>query len=1532
MVVASRISLSESPFSSLDQLLQLPPRENNRAFDVFYHLLLAENEHYGEFLSLKSSPDQYDLLKKSKTYNLPSWITYSDDYALAKDWSDGLRQCGFKGATLRGVLSTLSGILLLGNSSNSDDTVEACSMLGIDPANLKNHSTEQLIASSYTSLVENVVAELNNFLATHDIRDSNAEAQGENDVVSVVTMVECNPTTDKQVILKNVFDNSTGINNELKDDGIVLPKSPASVMKSLASQSQLSALSSHVPDPIDGFRSTLDGSVSYIATKPASVSPVPVDGESPLDVAALCASTRVWNVLNVSPSADAVSQSADTWSSALVSSQIREFYVTEWAQKRRTIDFTADFGFEEFLEKYSPIMPPSVGFYELESWARNDKSWGPNEFYLGSHRIWLSEDVWRELEVAIESLGMPGAAGPFADAASFRGAPPTVGGYDAPDDYDPSQPTDRLLPGGDIDNQSRRRRRTGGVGAAANPFGDRANSSTYDRSLDSEDEEGDDMDLYNENYVRRYQDDIEVTGADSKEVKSEVKTMTSERRAWVWFVWMLTFWIPSAFLKYVLRMKRQQVRIAWREKLVICFIIFLFNAGIIFYMMFLGNLICPDFDKVWSSKEVGTHQGTDDYYVSIWGNVYDMTKFYKKQHSDLPGVKTSSATMMEFAGDDLSQYFFPPLTVACPDLVTDDTIELPRNTTAYPSSQADHASGPYAQPVESTKLHNITWFNDVFTPGVKKYYKGRLVESKDWIKKKADAGSYIVIIDDEFYNLDTYFKLTDTYDESYSSAYAKYNFLPSTFVSLVEDKVGQDITKDMKEKLDATTRSQVMKCLDNTFKGGKIDFRYSARCQTANYILLVIAGILTSVTAVKFLASLRFGGKKVPSPQDKFVVCQIPAYTESEEALRLAIDSLTSLKYDNRRKLLFVICDGMIVGAGNDRPTPRIVLDLFGVDEKLDPPKLPYLSIGEGANRLNYAQVYSGLYENEGYIVPYIVVSKCGRPDETSRPGNRGKRDSQILLMNFFNKVQYQRPMNPVELEIFHQLNNVVGVDPELYEYILMVDADTSVAEDALTRLVSACTNDAKIAGTCGETGLQNEEQSWTTMMQVYEYFISHHLTKAFESLFGTVTCLPGCFSLYRMRTPKKCKPLIISDEVIRDYSVLDVDTLHKKNLFSLGEDRYLTTLLTKHFSKMKLTFVADAHAYTAAPDELKVLLSQRRRWINSTVHNLVELLRLNNMCGFCIVGMRGIVFIDLIGTMMLPSVVVYLGYLIYRIASHTGPLPLISIVLIASVYGLQMLVFVLRRQWQHIGWMIFYLAAYPVHSFLLPIYSFWNMDNFSWGNTRVVVEEKGKQHVIEKDAGFDPSVVQEETWHSYASRLGLPGAERTIVFHERKGRIIQDVAPDEGYDMQELTPYGKSIYGDQFTERASTMAPGIDPSVYSAPPPVGQTEDYRASRSFAVGAAESIGGRPGTLMGAVGPSDMSMAGGDDGFDEERERNVRETISHVLSDADLDNMTKRQLREKVEDILGVQFSGSKIEVVDRMIDEELERLDEEDDA
>lgn len=50
---------------------------------------------------------------------------------------------------------------------------------------------------------------------------------------------------------------------------------------------------------------------------------------------------------------------------------------------------------------------------------------------------------------------------------------------------------------------------------------------------------------------------------------------------------------------------------------------------------------------------------------------------------------------------------------------------------------------------------------------------------------------------------------------------------------------------------------------------------------------------------------------------------------------------------------------------------------------------------------------------------------------------------------------------------------------------------------------------------------------------------------------------------MYRIRTLEH-KPVIISDAVLAEYGENKVETLHVKNLLSLGEDRYLTTVILK--------------------------------------------------------------------------------------------------------------------------------------------------------------------------------------------------------------------------------------------------------------------------------------------------------------------------------------------------------------------------------
>lgn len=386
--------------------------------------------------------------------------------------------------------------------------------------------------------------------------------------------------------------------------------------------------------------------------------------------------------------------------------------------------------------------------------------------------------------------------------------------------------------------------------------------------------------------------------------------------------------------------------------------------------------------------------------------------------------------------------------------------------------------------------------------------------------------------------------------------------------------------------------------------------------------------------------------------RELYTICVVTAYSEGESGLRMTMDSLAQTDYHDHYKVIFVVADGVVKGSGNPKPTGEIVLDMLELDSAMHGPvetvtevdkdgketkrivarncePQSYVAIGAGQKRHNKARIYCGTYLSGGRKIATILVSKCGSESEQGggKIGNRGKRDSQICLMDFLSKIMFDEPLSPMQYDLFTKMTHIMTVQnggvkrvtPDMFEIVLMVDADTKVAPDSLTHLIAVMQRDPTVMGLCGETRIMNKNESWVTMIQVFEYHISHHLAKAFESVFGGVTCLPGCFCMYRIKSPKPLSlenrdvvnpeqvcdwvPVLANPDIVADYSESVVDTLHKKNLLLLGEDRYLTTLMLRTFPKRKMIFVPKSICKTQVPAEFKVLLSQRRRWINSTIH-----------------------------------------------------------------------------------------------------------------------------------------------------------------------------------------------------------------------------------------------------------------------------------------------------------------------------------------
>ena len=394
----------------------------------------------------------------------------------------------------------------------------------------------------------------------------------------------------------------------------------------------------------------------------------------------------------------------------------------------------------------------------------------------------------------------------------------------------------------------------------------------------------------------------------------------------------------------------------------------------------------------------------------------------------------------------------------------------------------------------------------------------------------------------------------------------------------------------------------------------------------------------------------------------------------------------------------------------------------------------------------------------------------------------------------------------------------------------------------------------------------------------------------------------------------------------------------------------------------MSFKFVPDAFAKTAAPETWSVLLSQRRRWINSTIHNLAELVWLRDLCGFCCFSMRFVVFIDLFGTIILPATCGYLGYLIYRVASHTGQFPLISLVILGCVYGLQAVIFLIKRQWQHIGWMIIYLLAFPVYSFVLPIYSFWNQDNFTWGNTRIVLGEKGnKQIVALEDDGFDPRSVPLQRWDDYAAANNLPGRRGMAGSMEK---IYEDDFANNGFEMDDvhsvyssarpastiltgfhnappayMPPQSPATFGHMNRQSTHSFAPYKDQPQYSRPQSrlqsvTGASDQYQNSpyQRMSVMSTDNLiamqspplrQNRSPLGFGSRPVSTIDFRGRYSGPDDSA---IVEAVRSCLTEVDLDNVTKKQVRALVEQRLQTELTGEKKALLDQQIDAELANM------
>ena len=446
--------------------------------------------------------------------------------------------------------------------------------------------------------------------------------------------------------------------------------------------------------------------------------------------------TRCWTVSCIRPNDSGSSNSFDK---RRVKAQIRSLLLPDLVVRKKT-EFVVDLSHEEFCKRYVPTMQGT----ELERVRQcaQVNGWKEGVDYAVGHRmVWLVYSAWKMVEDVIRS--------------AEKEAKKLVNGGEDDESVMPDDATEYTH----RDNQSLQVGGGAYYGASEDNLlltrqdgmGETVRSPNVASPYNASTPNVNDVPPYSESMWGSGRDKEggdpfgdpptkgEVVVKEAPNTVEEVPTSRT-RRVWLWTVWATTWWIPSAVLSSVGRMKRPDIRLAWREKFTIFWLILLSNGIVIFYIIEFGRLLCPNFDKAWSVHEVGEHVDDNDYWVAVQGKVYDVSNFVHGQHSDISGLASNGADVLpELAGQDLTAYFPPPLVLACNGLVNDGSIALRiSNQSSTPVAQAMHTSGQL-QSAQNTKLDENDWYTNRFLKTMKDFYKGPLVYDKGSIWNMAHS-------------------------------------------------------------------------------------------------------------------------------------------------------------------------------------------------------------------------------------------------------------------------------------------------------------------------------------------------------------------------------------------------------------------------------------------------------------------------------------------------------------------------------------------------------------------------------------------------------------------------------------------------------------------------------------------------------------------------------------------------------------------------------------------------------------------------
>ncbi|XP_063921349.1 chitin synthase chs-2-like [Zophobas morio] len=387
--------------------------------------------------------------------------------------------------------------------------------------------------------------------------------------------------------------------------------------------------------------------------------------------------------------------------------------------------------------------------------------------------------------------------------------------------------------------------------------------------------------------------------------------------------------------------------------------------------------------------------------------------------------------------------------------------------------------------------------------------------------------------------------------------------------------------------------------------------------------------------------------------------------------------------------------------------------------------------------------------------------------------------------------------------------------------YVLALDGDIDFQPEALHLLVDYMKKNKTLGAACGR--IHPIGSGGMVWYQMFEYAVGHWMQKATEHVIGCVLCSPGCFSLFRGKA-------LMDKSVMRKYTTRSSQAAHYVQ-YDQGEDRWLCTLLLQRGYRVEYSAASDA--FTHCPEGFNEFYNQRRRWMPSTMANILDLLmdyehtvKINENISMLYIFYQIILMIGTVigpGTIFLMLVGAFvaafgldqwnsfmwnllpIAIFVLVCATCSSDIQLFFAGLISAVYGLIMMaVFVgVMLQISEDGFLapsslfffclagefiiaallhpmefnclkygVVYYVTVPSMYMLLVIYSVFNMNNVSWGTREVTVVPKPEGK--EKEQEVKEEKKKPETKDKILTFLGANAEDDTGAFEFSLNKLFK--------------------------------------------------------------------------------------------------------------------------------------------------------------